>query len=240
MTSSIATLQARLAAIGFEPGPADGVLGPKTLGALRSYLAAEKMPFEPRVNGQDLTLILKDPAPLSASDVAAAQRLPWMKIAAAQLGLHEVRDNAALRRFLSSDKASVGDPAKLPWCGDFVETCFKLALPGGIELAPELWANPYFARNWLFFGNAVPPSYGAVVIFERGPSAGHVGFAVGQDSDAYYVLGGNQSDAVTIARIAKGRALGFRWPPNHPYPSLEPVTLPTMKPGQLALSINEA
>ena len=46
-----------------------------------------------------------------------------------------------------------------------------------------------------------------MTIFSRGPG-GHVGFALGQDDAHFYVLGGNQSDAVTIARIAKSHLLG--------------------------------
>jgi hypothetical protein len=73
-------------------------------------------------------------------------------------------------------------------------------------------------------------------VFSRG-SAGHVGFAVGQDARALHVLGGNQSDAVTIARIDKSRLLGARWPATFS----RPVTtrLPDMTPGG-TLSTNEA
>tara|TARA_R110002126_G_scaffold44153_2_gene126133 strand:+ start:545 stop:1216 length:672 start_codon:yes stop_codon:yes gene_type:complete len=52
----------------------------------------------------------------------------------------------------------------------------------------------------------VQPITGAVLVFERG-SGGHVGFAIGQDDTNFYVLGGNQSDAVTVARIAKSLLL---------------------------------
>lgn len=41
------------------------------------------------------------------------------------------------------------------------------------------------------------PIPGAVLIFERG-SGVHVGFAVGQNDANFFVLGGNQSDAVTV------------------------------------------
>ena len=41
---------------------------------------------------------------------------------------------------------------------------------------------------------------GAVLIFERGVGR-HIGFAVGQDDNAFHVLGGNQSNAVTVARM---------------------------------------
>jgi hypothetical protein len=57
-----------------------------------------------------------------------------------------------------------------------------------------------------------------VLIFERG-SGGHVGFAVGQDEKHFYVLGGNQSDAVTIARIAKSRLLARDLSPSPPTPA---------------------
>ncbi len=77
------------------------------------------------------------------------------------------------------------------------------------------------------------PILGAVL--ERG-TGGHVGFALGQDVANFYVLGGNQSDAVTIARVAKSRLLGSRWPATYP-PRLQ--RLPTMKPGEFFATNNE-
>ena len=40
---------------------------------------------------------------------------------------------------------------KNPWCGDFVETCIRAALPDE-PLPGALGINPYWARNWLLFG----------------------------------------------------------------------------------------
>lgn len=80
------------------------------------------------------------------------------------------------------------------------------------------------------------PVPGAVLVFERG-SGGHVGFAIGQDDTHFHVLGGNQSDAVTVARIAKSRLLGARWPATVP-PRLQ--RLPTMKLGEYLTTTNEA
>jgi hypothetical protein len=102
-------------------------------------------------------------------------------------------------------------------------------------LLGALGTNPYWARNWLLFGQDVKPVTGAVLVFERG-SGGHVGCAVGQDDSHFFVLGGNQSDAVTIARIAKSRLLGARWPATYP-PRLQ--RLPTMKPGEFLATTNE-
>ena len=136
--------------------------------------------------------------------------------------------------WLKRDGRSLGDPAKSPWCGDFVETCIRVGLPNE-PLLGALGANPYWARNWLLFGQAVQPIPGAVLVFERG-SGGHVGFALGQDDTNFFVLGGNQSDAVTIARIAKSRLLGARWPATF-QPRLQ--RLPTMKPGEFLATTNE-
>ena len=102
-------------------------------------------------------------------------------------------------------------------------------------LLGALGTNPYWARNWLLFGQTVQPIIGAVLIFERG-SGGHVSFAVGQDDTHFYVLGGNQSDAVTIARIAKSRLLGARWPVTVP---VRLQRLPTMAPGAFLSTTNE-
>ena len=122
-----------------------------------------------------------------------------------------------------------------PWCGNFVETCVRIALPDE-PLLGALGSNPYWVRNWLHFGQEVSPIPGAVLVFERG-SGGHVGFAMGQDDMHFYVLGGNQSDAVTIARIAKARLLGARWPATIP-PRVQ--LLPTINPGEFLSATNEA
>lgn len=227
-------LQSQLTALGFSPGPIDGAAGPKTGAALQAFFDRAKLGFRVEVRSGEIRI--NGPLGLPAATRPEVDSLPWMQIARSVLGLHETRDNAALRRFLASDGHALGDPAKLPWCGDFVETCIKTALPREV-FEGTLGLNPYFARNWRELGVKSEPTYGAVVVFERGPNAGHVGFLVGQDDTSFYVLGGNQSDGVTIARISKSRAIGIRWPKTFP---AQPVSLPRMIPGQTQLSTNEA
>jgi len=99
--------------------------------------------------------------------------LPWMAEAKRVLGRHELRDNGWLRTWLRLDGKILGDPAKLPWCGDFVETCIKLALPGE-PFAGALGQNPYWARNWLRLGESIAPMQ------DVGTSITFVGLAVGQ------------------------------------------------------------
>jgi uncharacterized protein (TIGR02594 family) len=214
MSKGNALIQEGLAMLGYQPGVPDGLFGPLTKGAALAWIGA---------NGEP------------ASRAVPATDLPWMAEAKRILGRHELRDNGWLRNWLRSDGKTLGDPAKLPWCGDFVETCIRLALPAE-PLPGKLGQNPYWARNWGLLGRATAPTYGAVLVFERG-SGGHVGFAVGQDSASFYVLGGNQSNAVTVARIAKDRLIGARWPATFP---TSPVNLPRMTPGGTTISTNES
>lgn len=95
----------------------------------------------------------------------------------------------------------------VPWCGLFAAVVAQRA--GWEPVKDPLWA-----RNWANFGRAVTPKdagLGDVLVFVR-DGGGHVGFYVGHDAGYYHVLGGNQSDAVTITRIAKGRCIAVRRP----------------------------
>lgn len=167
---------------------------------------------------------------------APASEPPWITVARSVIGLHEVHDNAELRAFLRSDGRTLGDPAALPWCGDYVETCIRNALPAEV-LPGALGENPYWARNWALFGRPVPLCFGAILAFERG-QGGHVGFAVGDDGMGNVaVLGANQSNAINIMRLAKSRLLpnGIRWPLSWAGPMLR---LPRVAPAG-PISINE-
>lgn len=208
----IRNIQSALDRLGHSPGAVDGLWGRRTAGALKSLLAADGR----AVPGADTS------------------PLPWITEARSALGRHEARDRSWLMDWLKRDGRSLGDPSRNPWCGDFVETCIRIALPAE-PLLGALGSNPYWARNWLLFGQEVTPTPGAVLVFSRG-SGGHLGFAVGQDETHFHVLGGNQSDAVTIARIARTRLLGARWPATVP-PRVQP--LPTIKPGELLITANE-
>lgn len=157
---------------------------------------------------------------------------PWLDIAQRYLGTreipgpqHEPRIQAWLRQL-----AAWWTDDETPWCGVFVAAALQDA---GIKL-PQHW---YRARAWLDWGVPLAtPVLGCVVVFERGPRSGHVGFAVGRDAaDRLLVLGGNQGNAVTIAAFPRGRVLGYRWPAGQ---SLQLVALPEL--GGAAESTSEA
>ena len=119
----------------------------------------------------------------------------------------------------------------IPWCGLFMAVVAKRAGKAIVD-------GPLWARNWATFGKTADEAQlGDVLVFRRAEGSGHVGLYVGEDYGAYHVLGGNQSDGVTITRIARDRCIAVR----RPSYKTAPVTA---KPVQLAasgaLSANEA
>ena len=119
---------------------------------------------------------------------------------------------------------------KTAWCGLFMA---YVALESGWE--PPM--NPLWARNWLNFGTREPIAMlGDVLVFSRG-SGGHVGLCIAFDTDCYHVLGGNQSDAVNIKRIARSRFLRAR---RCPWRIAQPVSVRVVKMAATGpVSVNE-
>lgn len=102
------------------------------------------------------------------------------------------------------------------WCGAFVGA---MLVKSGLYTKDQVRAgtngNPLGARNWLKFGRKISePQEGDLVIFWRGdPNGwqGHVGFYVGTVRNGdIKVLGGNQSNSVSIETYKGERLLGYR------------------------------
>jgi uncharacterized protein (TIGR02594 family) len=128
------------------------------------------------------------------------------EIAATQLGKREAPDRAALQDYLKTGGVNL-DPATLAWCAAFVNSSLGQA---GIK-----GTGSNLARSFLNYGEAVDqPQKGDIAVFSRGDPMGpygHVGFFEGYDPDGRIrVLGGNQSDSVSIAAQDPSRLLGFR------------------------------
>ncbi len=92
---------------------------------------------------------------------------------------------------------------EIAWCGLFVAIVVKNANFEPVKA-------PLWARNWASFGTKqTTAKLGDILVFSRG-TGGHVGFYVGEDKEAYHVLGGNQSNMVNVTRILKTRLLAIR------------------------------
>ena len=195
----VRSVQSRLKQIGIDPGPIDGIMGPMTESAIIAFKRKVGLRARPYVGPITWKKLHNNPV---------TNELPWIAEARKVKDLHEIYDNKELAEWLSSDHYALGDPAQLPWCGDFIETAIRLTLPQ--EKIPE---NPYWALNWREFGIPCPPSYGCVASIKR-QGGGHVMFIVGQDAGRYYALGGNQANRVSIVPVDKSRFVpqSFRWP----------------------------
>lgn len=134
----------------------------------------------------------------------------WLDIARANLGLREAPGKANNPKVVAF-YAEAGHPEiksdETAWCAAFVGACLKRAdYPNTGDLT---------ARSYLKYGKALDePQEGCIVVLKRGHSTwqGHVGFCVGWTSRTVKILGGNQSDAVTIASFPMSQVLGYRWP----------------------------
>jgi uncharacterized protein (TIGR02594 family) len=159
---------------------------------------------------------------------------PWMKIAYSYMNTKEVPgsgNNSVIigwAKRLGGWFASFYTKDEIPWCGLFVGNCMKEA---GFPVQPDALS----ALGWSDYERSCEPCLGAIMVFKR-PGGGHVGFYVAEDDTAYHILGGNQGDKVSIARIDKARHVDTRWPKTFPMSKTGRV----LKKSTAPLSRNEA
>lgn len=137
----------------------------------------------------------------------------WMAYALSQIGVKEVpgpANSPVIARWLKALKAWWSDDAT-PWCGVFVAHVLQRAT----QVVPQHW---YRAKAWLEWGKSCPPAYGAVCVLAR-QGGGHVFFVTKVSTNFVWGIGGNQGDAVSEAKFARSRVLGFRWPASLPLPA---------------------
>ena len=134
----------------------------------------------------------------------------WYGVALTQLGVKEIPgegSNPQIEQYHASTSIGLSDDS-VPWCASFVNWCLKRAGIAGT-------ASPA-ARSFMQWGKGIAsPVEGCICVFSRGdPNGwqGHVGFYVEEDESTISVLGGNQSDAVSIAKYPKANLLGYRMP----------------------------
>lgn len=95
------------------------------------------------------------------------------------------------------------DEDSIPWCGLFMAMVAKRA---GFPFTQKALS----ALEWAKWGQKARVAKLADVLVFKRKGGGHVGLYVGEDAEAYHVLGGNQSDSVNITRISKSRLVAIR------------------------------
>lgn len=126
------------------------------------------------------------------------------------LGVKEKKGNEDHPRIIQFHDTTTLDAShdEVPWCSSAMNCWMK---EGGHN-----YTRSAMARSWLSFGSqVVHPLPGDIIVFERGaPPSGHVAFFLDWNPDEQWVLhlGGNQSDAVTVAISSTNKILGIRRP----------------------------
>lgn len=151
---------------------------------------------------------------LRNADAVDKQGFPWFDIAIGEYNKHirEIAgsgDNPRIVEYLRStnlDSVSA-ESDETPWCSAFVNWCVEQSNYEGTDSA--------WARSWLKWGQELDkPVKGCIAVFKRppNPSSGHVAFYVSQTDTHIKVLGGNQSNSVSVTDYPADRLLSYRVP----------------------------
>lgn len=163
----------------------------------------------------------------------------WLTEARQHLGVREVPGklhNPKIMGWIQEVGAkALGIPVnddETPWCGTFMAMLMRRAGLASPAIAVR-------ASSWGKWGRQLNgPRLGCVLVFSRA-GGGHVGLYLSEDATHYHVLGGNQSDSVSIMRLEKSRLIkgGMRWPHG---PGLPPAKVVHLSPKGAPMSGDEA
>lgn len=136
----------------------------------------------------------------------------WYRELLALVGEHEGtarKPNPVVQKlFVDAGFPQIRNTAATAWCA--------AAINASLERHGTAGTKSLAARSFEKWGDKLEtPRLGCVVVLWRGsPKSweGHVGLFVRRDSTHVYVLGGNQSDTVSVAKFPIGRLLSYRWP----------------------------
>ncbi|MEM1370591.1 MAG: TIGR02594 family protein [Pseudomonadota bacterium] len=211
-TEALTATQNRLASLGWYAGKIDGREGHLTDLALTDFKRASGLRARPKIGPITLTRLFARGATRKPVPLPNLSAQPWMHEAKRLLGTKEYAGDANNPIIMDwADNLDIhytGDD--VPWCGLLVAHCLNFGAPDD----PQDF-NRLAAREWRKYARSVDPQLGALLVIWRGSRdgwQGHVGFYVGEDAEAYHVLGGNQGNSVSVVRIAKDRLLDARYP----------------------------
>jgi uncharacterized protein (TIGR02594 family) len=149
--------------------------------------------------------------PVPVTPVTPAGTVRPIDVARAELalGVREIagpQDNPRIVMYHRTTGGAAHD--EVAWCSSFVNYCVEQAgLRGTDSKAALSWHQAGWGRDV-----TANPAEGDVVVFSRHPAhgdpGGHVGFFIDAEPDTVRVLGGNQGNAISIARFPKNGVLG--------------------------------
>lgn len=137
----------------------------------------------------------------------------WYEIAIKEIGVKEIPGDKHNPRIIEYHQATELKASldEISWCAAFVNWCLNQAGVKGTNKANarsfSSWGIPAFNG----------PKKGDVCVFWREkPTSwkGHVGFYVGETSEHYIILGGNQGNEVCIREYPKFQLIDIRRVPD--------------------------
>jgi hypothetical protein len=237
-THSVGKLQRRLAALGFSPGPQDGVLGPMTRTALRQFQASAGLEPDGIAGAATWTAL--------AGRDASTPLLPHSVREAALGAIGALPDGGLAREALCVAYHEVGvveeplgsnggprvdvytDSWRAPWCALFCGWCIReakqtlglsatkpLAFPPHRALASALKIRAWAEKRGRW--ERTPRPGDVFVILHPGAAGvdvgrGHVGFVVAVEGKQLLTVEGNADNGVRVRRRPAAHVAGYaRW-----------------------------
>jgi len=152
----------------------------------------------------------------------------WLTLARAEIGTLEIKGkdhNPKILAYFKDAGFKEVTNDETAWCAAFVGAILKRA---GIKPSGSLGARSY--ERW---GERLEqPLLGCIGVKRRqGGEAwqGHVGLVVAANQTTVWMLGGNQSDSVSIAPFSRWQFTAFVWPEGQPKTD---ARLPSNAPGK--------
>ena len=234
-TQILKVVQQRLQYLRYYGLIVDGQEGPGTNNAIIEFKRRHGLNPRATVGPMTMTALFSENAKSAPKPKPKKGEPAWLAEARRLVGTREVRgkgNNPIIMDWAKDlDQWYTGDD--VPWCGLFTAHCMAVGAPE----EPQDF-NRLGARAWRSFGEKCEPCLGAVIVFWRTHKTrsgnGHVAFVIGEDGDDFIILGGNQSDNVTIAKKSKSMMLGCYGPKGWKGDPLPKVSL------SVARSKNEA
>jgi hypothetical protein len=208
----IRKVQQRLKDLGFNPGPIDGIPGPKTSKAIIAF--KKQHGLNPRDYIGPITWRLLFEEKEAASQASSSLIPPLAQPFVRRIGWQERRDTSALIRWFKSYGKYLGNPKKFPWCGEGMENAALEKFPN--ETVPS---NPFWAQSWKSYGvDAGGPVVGSIGVIKWRRGGGHVGVVAAAKSGRVTLIGANQGDMIKYStfpmKSSRGEFIAFRLPPS--------------------------
>lgn len=167
--------------------------------------------FQTSSAGHLPTFVQTSPSAQKLLDIDPSKLSKPLQVASALVGMNERENTQTIAAFIKQGSGKNVDPSVTPWCAALVDAVL------GKMGAPTL--GSLRAADFKNYGEDASgnPTQGDIVVFKplvAGGSSGHVGFLVGTNPDGTInVLGGNQSNGVTVQKFKASDVVAVRRPP---------------------------